>query len=80
MTYSEITEIARHGKLGKLPNFIGYFKWDFGSNSLIFCNGDYKCPAESLDILNRNDFYYIIWIFFLEVIWRANIPDVTIIN
>ena len=80
MTYSEITEIARHGKLGKLPNFIGYFKWDFGSNSLIFCNGDYRCPAESLDILNRNDFYYIIWTFFLEVIWRANIPDVTIIN
>ena len=60
MTYSEITESARHGKLGKLPNFIGYFKWDFGSNSLIFYNGDYRCPAESLDILNRSDFYYII--------------------
>lgn len=60
MTYSEITEIAKQGKLGKLPNFIGYFKWDFGSNSLIFYNGDYRCPAESLDVLNRNDFYYII--------------------
>ena len=60
MTYNEITEIARHGKLGKLPNFIGYFKCDFGSNSLIFYNGDYRCPAESLDILNRSDFYYII--------------------
>ena len=60
MTYSEITEIARRGKLGKLPNFIGYFTWDFGSTSLIFYNGDYKCAAEALDILNRNDFYYII--------------------
>ena len=56
MTYSEITEITKHGKLCKLPNFIGYF----GSNSLIFYNGDYRCPAESLDILNRSDFYYII--------------------
>ncbi len=60
MTYSEITEIAKHGKLGKLPNFIGYFKWSYGSNSLMFQNGDYKCPAESLDVLNRDDFYYII--------------------
>lgn len=60
MTYSEITEIAKCGKLGKLPNFTGYFKWDFGSNSLIFYNRDYRCPAESLDVLNRDDFYYII--------------------
>ena len=60
MTYSEITEIAKQGKLCKLPNFIGYFKWSYGSNSLMFQNGDYKCPAESLDVLNRDDFYYII--------------------
>lgn len=60
MTYKEIIEFAKHGKLCKLSNFIGYFKWDFGSNSLIFYNEDYRCPAESLDILNRDDFYYII--------------------
>lgn len=60
MLYSEITKIAKQGKLCKLPNFKGYFKWDFGSNSLIFYNGDYRCPAESLDILDRDDFYYII--------------------
>lgn len=60
MLYSEITKIAKQGKLCKLPNFKGYFKWNFGSNSLIFYNGDYRCPAESLDILDRDDFYYII--------------------
>ena len=60
MTYSEITEIAKHGKLCKLPKFVGYFKWNYNTNSLIFYNKDYRCSAESLDILNRSDFYYII--------------------
>lgn len=60
MTYKEISKIAKSGKLCKLPNFIGYFKWDYSKNQLIFFNRDYRCPAESLDILNRNDFYYII--------------------
>lgn len=60
MTYDEMLKVTRKGKLGKLPNFIGYFKWDFGSKALIFTNGDYKCLAEELDIKNRQDFYYII--------------------
>ena len=60
MTYSEITEIARHGKLGKLPNFIGYFKWDFGNKVLVFTNGDYRCNADDLNVKNRTDWYYII--------------------
>ena len=42
-----------------LPNFKGYFKWDYGTGSLIFQNEDYQCSANSLDILNRDDFYYI---------------------
>lgn len=60
MTYKEIIEIAKQGKLCKLPNFIGYFKWDYRTNSLIFFNGDYICQANTLDILDKNDFYYII--------------------
>lgn len=60
MTYSEILEIAKQGKTAMLPNFIGYFKWDFGNKVLIFTNGDYKCLAEELDIKNRQDFFYII--------------------
>lgn len=60
MTYDEMLKVTRKGKLGKLPNFIGYFKWDFGNKTLVFTNGDYKCLAEELDIKNRQDFYYII--------------------
>ena len=59
MTYDEMLKVTRKGKLGKLPNFIGYFKWDFGNKTLVFTNGDYKCLAEELDIKNRQDFYYI---------------------
>lgn len=60
MTYSEILEIAKQGKTAMLPNFTGYFNWDFGNKTLIFKNGDYKCLAEELDIKNRQDFFYII--------------------
>lgn len=60
MTYLEMLEIAKQGKTVMLPNFIGYFKWDFGNKILVFTNGDYKCLAEELDITNRQDFYYII--------------------
>lgn len=60
MTYNEAIRIAQRGKTVMLPNFIGYFKWDFGSNSLIFYNGDYKCDASQLAIKDREDFYYII--------------------
>ena len=60
MTYKEVINIAKQGKVCKLPNFEGYFKWDYRINNLIFQNEDYKCLADSLDILERNDFYYII--------------------
>lgn len=60
MTYQEILPIAKQGYLVRLPNFIGFFKWDYGKEKLIFTNEDFKCNAEDLDILNRNDFYYII--------------------
>ena len=57
MTYSEIIPIARNGKL---PNFEGIFKWDYGKENLVFNNKDFWCDADDLDILHRNDFYYII--------------------
>lgn len=60
MTYSEILEIAKQGKTLMLPNFIGYFKWDFGNKILVFTNGDYRCNADDLNIKNRTDWYYII--------------------
>ena len=60
MTYTEILPIARQGKLIKLPNFEGIFKWDYGKENLVFNNGTFWCDADELDILNRDDFYYII--------------------
>lgn len=60
MTYSEIILKAKEGKLIKLPNFEGIFKWDYGKQILMFNNKDFWCKAEDLDILNRDDFYYII--------------------
>lgn len=60
MTYSEIIPIARKGKLIKLPNFEGIFKWDYAKENLVFNNGTFWCDADDLDILNRTDFYYII--------------------
>lgn len=60
MTYNEILKIVRQGKTAMLPNFTGYFKWDFGNKVLMFENGNFKCKVENLDIKNRNDFFYII--------------------
>ncbi len=60
MTYTEILPIARQGKLIKLPNFEGIFKWDYGKEKLVFNNGTFWCDANKLDILQRTDFYYII--------------------
>lgn len=60
MTYDEIISKARQGKLIKLPNFEGIFKWDYGKENLVFNNGTFQCDADELDILSRTDFYYVI--------------------
>lgn len=46
MTYSEIKPIAKSGKLIALPNFIGFFKWDYNTNDIEFVNKDFRCPAK----------------------------------
>lgn len=60
MIYSEILIKAKEGKLIKLPNFEGIFKWDYGKENLVFNNKDFWCDVDDLDILSRTDFYYII--------------------
>lgn len=60
MTYNELCELAKQGKTGRLPNFIGYFNWSYSNNELMFHNGDFKCKAKDLNVQNRTDFYYII--------------------
>lgn len=59
MTYPESITKAKQGKLIKLPRFEGVFKWDYGKEKLMFTNKDFWCEAQQLDILNRDDFYYI---------------------
>lgn len=60
MTYKELCDIAKKGKIGRLPGYDGYFKWSYADNELIFYNGDFQCTAKYLDIKNREDFHYII--------------------
>lgn len=60
MTYTDIIPIAKSGKLIALPNFQGFFKWNYNTNDVEFINKDYRCPAKQLDVLNRLDFYPII--------------------
>lgn len=60
MSYNEATLRAVTGDILMLPNFIGYFKWNYGKNYLEFINGDFRCKAEDLKVQNRNDWYYIL--------------------
>lgn len=60
MTYKEAVSKAKQGKLIKLPNFEGIFRWNYKEDILVFNNGNFWCNAEDLDILQRTDFYYII--------------------
>ena len=43
-----------------LPNFTGYFTWNYSTGKLIAYNGDWKSDVSDLDVKLRNDFYYII--------------------
>lgn len=50
MTYDELCVTAKQGKVGRLPNFTGYFKWSYAVNDLIFYNGDFQCKAKDLNV------------------------------
>ena len=60
MTYNGATLWAATGHTLMLPNFTGYFKWDFGNRVLMFTNRDFRCNAEDLNVKDRTDWYYII--------------------
>lgn len=60
MTYNEATLRAVTGETLMLPNFIGYFKWNYGKHYLEFQNGDYRCKADDLNVRDRTDWYWII--------------------
>lgn len=59
MKYSEIEKLIKAGKTALLPNYVGYFKWDYTNQSVYFQNGNYI----KYDLDNekkRDDWYYII--------------------
>lgn len=60
MTYNEATLRAVTGETLMLPNFTGYFKWNYGKHYLEFINGDFRCNADDLNVRDRTDWYYII--------------------
>lgn len=60
MTYNEATLRAVTGETLMLPNFIGYFKWNYNKHYLEFINGDFRCNAEDLNVRDRTDWYWII--------------------
>ena len=59
MTFEEIKSYLQQGKIGKLPNYKGYFKYDFATNKIYMQNGDY-IKSDLKDEKLRTDFYYII--------------------
>ena len=62
MTYQEIKNICKKGKIGLIPGWEGYIKYDYSKKELYFQNKDYIMSESSLKdkVINRNDLYYII--------------------
>lgn len=62
MTLEEIRTLCRHGKIGLVPKWKGYIKYNYGLNELQFVNGDYTMRQSELEdkLKDRNDLFYII--------------------
>lgn len=62
MTYEELKTLCQKGKIGMIPGWQGYVKYDYINNQLYLVNGDYIMPEKELKskIINRTDLYYII--------------------
>jgi len=59
MTLAKLEPLLIQGKVGMLPNYKGYFKWDYVNKCVYMQNGDYK-KYDLQDEKIRTDFYYII--------------------
>lgn len=63
MNFNQATLYARQGYTILLPNWKGYFNWDYNKRELVFKNGDYYLNEEQIKekrLHERNDWYYII--------------------
>ena len=59
MTIKELTPILKEGKIGMLPNYKGYFRWDYVNDCVYMQNKDY-IKYNLTEEEKRTDFYYII--------------------
>ena len=59
MTYNEIEKILKQGKIGLLPNYKGYFYWDYSKQCPYMKNGDY-IKYDLDEEKKRTDWFYII--------------------
>lgn len=62
MNYNQATLYAATGKILMLPDWHGYFYWNYGTKELNFRDGDYHLDGKQLQDMNirdRNDWYYI---------------------
>lgn len=62
MTLEELKPIIRKGKLGLIPKWKGYIKWDYVLGQMYFINDGYILTEQELKdkLKTRNDLYYII--------------------
>lgn len=62
MTYKQIKELCKKGKIGLIPGWEGYLKYNYGKHELYFQNKDYIMNQSELEdkIKNRTDLLYII--------------------
>ncbi len=59
MTLQEIIPYIKDGHWGMLPNYKGYFKYNYYRKCIYMQNGDY-INYNLDDVSHRTDFYYII--------------------
>ena len=62
MTLEELKPIIRKGKLGLIPKWKGYIKWDYVLGQMYFINDGYFLTEYELKdkLKTRSDLYYII--------------------
>ena len=61
MTLTELKPIVRKGKVGLIPKWEGYIKWDYVTRQMYFINNGNILTEQELEdkLKNRNDLYYI---------------------
>lgn len=60
MTLNQIKEVCKQGKIGLIPGWVGYIKYNYLTNQIYLENGDYKMYNLEDQIKDRTDLYYII--------------------